>query len=88
MDSCVAVFMIQEKKLNRSPAAGFLVEEIKELMRSILLVKLAVISHDINFVSHLLVNIDLSQARTMTWSNSGPKTLLLWSIRIFYPMAH
>jgi hypothetical protein len=60
--------MIQETKLNRSPAAAFLVEEIKKLMRSILLMKLAVISRDIYFVSHLLTNIDRSQACTMTWS--------------------
>jgi hypothetical protein len=64
MDSCEAVFMIQETKLNRYPAAAFLVEEIKELMRITPLVTLAVISRDINFVNYLLANIDCSQTRT------------------------
>jgi ribonuclease HI len=75
MDSCEAVSMIQETKLNRSPVA-FLVEEIKELIRSTPSLKLAVISRDINSVSHLLANIGRSQARTMTWSNSGPEDVV------------
>jgi hypothetical protein len=55
---------------------AFLVEEIKELFRSTPSVKLAVISRDINSVSHLLANIGRSQARTMTWSNSGPEDVV------------
>jgi hypothetical protein len=72
MDITEVVSMIQETKFNRSPVA-FLVEEIKELMRSIPCVKLDSISRDINFVSHSLTNIGRSQALTMTWSNSGPR---------------